>query len=339
MTYQEIMKDLKAGQYKPVYFLQGEEPYYIDKISDYIEQNVLTDAEKGFNQSVLYGKEVDSIAVMEITKRYPMGSQMSVVILKEAQQMRDLDGLESYINQPLESTILVICHKYKNLDKRKTFYKSIAKKSVVFTSARLYENKVPEWINGWISAKGFSIHPKAAILLTDYLGVDLSKISNELEKLLINLEPGTMIEVDHIESNIGISKDYNVFELQSALGRKDVIKANRIVNYFIANPGPNPMVMVLGTLYAFFSKLYMLHYSKGTPDNQLTSLLGVHPFFLKEYKAAGTKFGVEEIEKIIGMLNEYDLKAKGVGNTGIKDGELMKELVYQILHATHVEVV
>lgn len=332
MTFTEILSSLEQGQYQPVYFLQGEESYMIDQVADHIEEHALNESEKGFNQTILYGRETNAATVLDHVKRYPMMSERQVVILKEAQQLKDLELLQAYISNPLASTIFVICYKYRTLDKRKQFYKAIQKNCVLLTANKLYENRIPAWIQDYLSGKGHSIHPKAAMLLTEYLGNDLSKIANELDKLILNVDAGKTISADDIERNIGISKDYNVFELQSALGQKDIGKANRILNYFIANPRSNPLVVILGTLYAYFSKIYIYHFSRQKSDKELPSIMQVHPFFLKDYKLAGTNYSLRKTEDILGWLKDYDLRSKGVNNTSASDGELLRELVYKILH-------
>lgn len=341
--YAQILSDLKKKVYHPVYFLMGDEPYFIDAISDYIEQHVLDEMEKEFNQTVLYGRDVDLATVLSAAKRFPMMSNYQVVIVKEAQNIREFGAKEKadkddkppflgYIENPQKSTILVICYKYKTLDKRTSLAKSIAKHAVLFDSKKLYENQVPDWIMGYLKGKSFSISPKAAALLTEYLGNDLSKIANELDKLMINLPAKAEITEQHIQDNIGISKDYNIFELQTALGKRDILKANRIINYFAANPKDNPLVVTLVSLHSFFSKLLMFHFTPDKSKNNIASALGVHPFFVGDYERAARNYPVQKLRNIIGELREYDLKSKGIENASVPDGELLKELVFKILH-------
>jgi DNA polymerase-3 subunit delta len=343
MDFNTIMSDLKKKAYRPVYFLMGDEPYFIDIISDYIEQNVLDDSEKEFNQSVLYGRDVSITDIIGAAKRFPMMSEYQVVIVKEAQDVKDLakkeredkkdkqkSAFEAYLENPLPSTILVFCHKYKSIDKRTALAKLIDKNAVLFESKKLYDNQVPDWINNYLKARNYQINQRAAGLLSEYLGTSLSKISNELDKLIINLPPNSEITAEHIQTNIGISKDYNVFELQTAIGKKEVLKANRIINYFAANPKDNPMVMTVSSLYGYFCKLLTWHF---VPDKKAAaSAMGVHPFFVAEYERAAKNYNVGKLKSIFGYLREYDLKSKGVDNGSATEGELLKELVFKILH-------
>lgn len=344
MEFQQIMTDLKKKVYHPVYFLMGEEPYFIDNISDFIEKNVLDEGEKEFNQSVLYGRDVDMLSVISAAKRFPMMSDLQVVIVKEAQNIRDLVGREkgddakhkhpflAYIENPQKSTLLVICYKYKKLDMRTALGKNIAKHAVVFESKKLYDNKVPDWIGSYLKSKNYSINPPAAVMLAEYLGTDLSRITNELEKLMISLPEKSEITIDQIQTNIGISKDYNTFELQNALGKKDVLKANRIVNYFAANDKDHPLVVSISTLYGYFSKLLTYHFLPDKSKAIAAAALGVHPFFLIDYEKAAKLYAPLKLKAIISDLRDYDLKSKGVNNVSVGGGELLKELVYKILH-------
>ncbi len=332
MKFNEIITDLKNKIYYPVYFLTGEEPFYIDEISSYIEKNVLSEDEKEFNQTVIYGRETDVPTIVSYAKRFPMMSNYQVVIVKEAQQINKIEELAPYIENPLKSTLLVICYKYRKFDKRTTFASKIKKNSVLFESAKLYDNKIPDWINDNLKQKGYSITPKASFLLSEYLGTDLSKISNEISKLIINLPENTQITDVHIEENIGISKDFNVFELQKTLGKKNVYKSNQIINYFAANPKENPIVKIIWILYIFFSKLLIYHQLKDRSRNNIASALSISPYFVYDYENAAKNYSFEKLSKIISYLREYDVKSKGVGNISAKDGELMKELVFKILH-------
>jgi DNA polymerase III subunit delta len=340
MTAPEILKDLKNRKFKPLYLLHGEEPYFIDMLGNYIEHNLLSDAEKGFNQTVVYGKDTDMMTVLNAAKRYPMMADYQVVLVKEAQDMKwgkddgdgkTIDPLLSYLEKPLPSTILVFCYKYGKFDKRKKTYKAIDKNGVVFESATLYDNKVPGWIEDFVKEKGYRINAQAAALLGEYLGNDLSKVANELEKLMLNVNAGQEITSKEIQDNIGISKEYNVFELQAALARKDAVKVNRIINYFEANQKANPMVVVLGTLNNYFSKVLRYHYATDKSPNGIARELGVSPFFVKDYETAARTFNYGKTMQIIGMLREYDLKSKGV-DSNADNGQLMKELMFKILH-------
>ncbi len=333
MTYKEIIKSLCAKDYKPVYFLHGEEPFYIDAISDHIENKVLTEGEKSFNQTILYGKDTNAKTLIDKASRYPMMASHQVVILKEAQEMKGLQDLQLYIERAVPTTILVICHKYKKLDARTKLAKTLKEKAIVFESKRLYDNQVPDWIRDYLKSKKLNINPAACELIAEYLGANLSKISNELDKLSINLAAGTTVNEKHIQDNIGISKDYNVFELQRALGQRNPLKANRIINYFIANPRKNPMVMVTGTLYNYFSKVYMIHFLRNSPDREVAKALKLRSdYFLREYKTAARNYNLPSTRKVINILKEYDLKSKGVDRDSTPEGELMREMVYKILH-------
>ena len=334
MTAQEIIKDIKARKLKPIYLLHGEESYYIDLLSDYLEQHVLSDAEKGFNQTILYGKDTEVMTVLNAAKRYPMMSDYQLVLVKEAQELKidkAAEQFQAYCEKPLSSTILVLCHKYGKFDKRKKVYKILEKTGVVFESASIYENKVPAWIDDFVKDKGHHINPKASALLAEYLGNDLSKVANELEKLMLNVSKTQEIGTKEVQDNIGISKDYNVFELQNALARKDVFKANQIVNYFEANPKANPMVLVMGNLASYFTKILKYHYV--VDKSQLARELGVSPYFVKDYDLAARNYNYGKTLEVISLLRAYDLKSKGVDSTGnTEHGELMRELIYKIIH-------
>ena len=337
-TAPDIIKDFKNRRLKPVYLLHGEEPYYIDLISNYIEHSLLTDAEKGFNQTILYGKDTDVMAAINAAKRYPMMSDYQVVMVKEAQDMKwgrddddkkSINPILSYLEKPLPSTILVFCYKYGKFDKRKKTYKAIEKNGLIFESAPLYDSKIPGWIENYIADKKYKVNQQAAAMLAEYLGNDLSKIANELDKLMLNIATGQEITLQLIQDNIGISKEYNVFELQSALTRKDAYKVNQIVNYFEANPKANPIVLVLGNLNNFFSKVLAYHYVKDKAN--AAREIGVNPYFLKDYEQAARGYNLGKTFQVISYLREYDLKSKGV-ESNTDHGGLMKELMFKIQH-------
>ncbi|MFZ4521312.1 MAG: DNA polymerase III subunit delta [Bacteroidales bacterium] len=332
ISFDNLMGDLKNQIYHPVYLLHGEESYFIDMVSDYIEQHVLSDLEKEFNQTIAYGKDSNVFNLMSYAKRFPMMANYQVLIVKEAQDLDKIEDFQTYVEHPLTSTILVLCYKYGKLDKRKGLYKAIEKHGIAFESAKLYDNKIPEWINDYLHQRKYAITPKAAALLTEFLGADLGKIVNEIQKLLINIPPGTEINETYVEKNIGISKDFNVFELQKALARKDVLKANQIILYFAANLRENPLVKVIPILSAYFSKVLAFHYLADKSKNSVAAALGVNPFFVADYQQAAKTFPVGKTIAIISYLREYDLKAKGVDNVSAGDGELMKELIFKILH-------
>jgi DNA polymerase-3 subunit delta len=332
MTFEQITGDIKRKIYHPVYLLHGEEPYFIDAITQLIEDTVLTDSEKEFNQTVLYGRDTDTGSIIDMARRFPMMANYQVVIIKEAQDIEKIENLEPYMEKPQSSTILVIAHKYRKIDQRKSFAKSIAKAGVIFDSPRIFDNKVPAWINSQVAGAGYSIRPDACQLLAEYLGSDLGRISNELEKLVINLPPGSAIDTALIERNIGISKDYNIFELQNALGVKDVARANRIISYFAANTKQNPMIVVLTVLYGFFMKLMIYHQLPDKSKANVASALSVNPFFVKDYTQAAENYPFRRIRVIISLLREYDLRLKGINNGSTGESELLRELVFKILH-------
>ncbi len=332
MTYQEILKELKNKIYKPIYFLFGEESYFIDKITDYIADNVLNEGEKSFNQIILYGKDSQIEDIINNAKRFPMMANHQVLIVKEAQNLKNIEKLAFYAEQPLSSTILVINYKYKKLDKRTKLYKILNKTAVLFESKKLYDNQIPAWINAYLKEKKYSITPVSSQLLTDFLGTDLSKISNELNKLIISLPEGTNITPEHIEKNIGISKDFNNFELQNALTNRDVLKANRIILHFARNPKDNPITLTIITLFSFFSKILTYHFLKDKNKNNVASVLKINPYFVKDYIKAAQVFNTRKTVAIISYLREYDMKAKGYNNVGTTHEDLLKELIFKILH-------
>lgn len=328
----QIVNDIIAGNIKPIYFLTGEEPYYIDRIAEYIEKNVLSEEERGFNQMVFYGKEVSVEDIVGNAKRFPMMSERQVVIVKEAQHLaRTIEKLSSYAENPQPSTVLVICYKYNKLDKRKKIYKAIKKIGVVFESKKLYENKVSDWIRKVLQGKGYRITPKASSLLVEFLGNDLSKISNELEKLKLVLPKEKEITPLDIEKNIGISKDYNNFELKKAIGERNVLKATRILNYFAQNPKDNPFVVTVSSLNIFFTQLLKYHGMKDHNPKSVASVLGINPYFVSEYNVAAKNYPMKKVSAVISSLRELDLKGKGVGSVNISDADLLKELLVKII--------
>ena len=327
----QIVANIRNGNIKPIYFLFGEEPYYIDKISQFIEKNVLTEEEKGFNQMVLYGKEASIDEIVGNAKRYPMMAERQVVIVKEAQELsRTIEQLVDYAENPQPTTVLVLCYKYKKLDKRKKLYKSVGKYGVLFESKKLYENQVSEWLRKVLHGKGYSISHKAAIVLVEYLGTDLSRISKELDKLTLVLPKESQITPADIEEHIGISKDYNNFELKKAIGERDVLKATRIVNYFAQNPKDNPFVLTVSLLHNFFSQLLQYHGLNDHSPKNVASALRVNPYFVGEYQIAAKNYPMKKVSSIVSHLREMDLKGKGVGATAIPQADLLKELIAKI---------
>jgi len=296
-----------------------------------MEEHILDEAEKSFNMTVAYGKETDARTVDLNAKRFPMMSNYQLIIIKEAHEMKDIEDLAYYAERPLKSTILVIVYKYKTLDKRKKLYKCIEKNGVVFDSPKVPEYKIPAWITSYLAEKKMAITPEASVMMSEYLGNELGKIANELNKLAILLPPGTTINPDHIERNIGISKDYNVFELQKAIGQKDILKANRIVNYFGHNPKDHPAVVVIGTLFTYFSQVLKLHSLKDTSKNNVAAALGINPYFVQDYFTAKNNYPLVKVIYIISLLREFDLKSKGVNSTA-SEGQLLKELIFRMMH-------
>jgi DNA polymerase III subunit delta len=332
-SYEQIIESLKRKEYAPVYYFMGEEPYYIDLLSDYIEDRVLDESEKAFNQTVLYGKDVDIRTVINAAKSFPMGAQYQVVIVKEAQQLKAIDELSFYLKQPLASTILVFCHKYGTLDKRKKVVADIERTGVLFVSEKLRDYQVPAWITNYLSDRQVKISEKAALMLTEFLGADLSKVANELDKLLITKPASeTTITPELIEKNIGISKDFNNFELQSALVAGNVLKVNRIVQYFSDNPKNNPIIVTLSVLFNFFSNLMVYHYMPDKSTAVVAKGLGINPYFVKDFQTAAKRFSAGKTLRIIALLRECDARSKGIDNVSTDAGDLMKELVYKILH-------
>jgi DNA polymerase-3 subunit delta len=333
VTFEEIMSDLRNRIFKPVYFLAGEEPYYIDQITDYIEDKVLPESEKAFNQMILYADDTNIASIIDLARRFPMMSSHQVVIIREAQSLKKIDDLAIYLEKPLASTILVFNYKYKSIDKRTKLFKILESHGVYFESSRLRDYQIPAWIDRYLMKKGIKTDPSASAMLTEYLGTDLHKIANELDKLIITLPAGKpVITTSLIEENIGISKDYNNFELQKAVGEKNILKANMIVRYFSENPRDNPLTLSISSLFGFFSKLLMYHYLPDKSKNNVAAALKVNPFFVKDYESAASKYNVSKTVQVISLLRTFDMKSKGFGDPGTDAGDLLRELVYRILH-------
>ena len=332
MKYTEIIASITEKSLQPVYFLMGDEPYYIDKLADAFSKNVLSDEEQEFNQVVLYGKDIETAQIIAEAKQFPFGAEKRVVIIKEAQHLTDIEILDSYLDTVQPSTILVICYKGKSVDKRKKFGKTLASKCVVFESKKLYENKIPEWINTYVNENGFNIDNSASAVLSEYLGADLSKITNELDKLMLAVNKQEQITTKLIEYHIGISKDYNVFELQNALGKKQVVKANRIINHFAANPKNHNIVPVMGSLFSYFQKIMVYHFLEDKSPKSAASVLKVNPFFVSQYQIAAKNYSKRQLFYIFEHLKDYDLKSKGVNNKSTTHEGLLKELIFKILH-------
>ena len=331
-TFEQIISDIHKKKYAPVYFLMGEEPYFIDMISDTIEEEVLDETEKAFNQIVVYGRDVDIDTVATHAKSFSMMGGYMVVIVKEAQDLKNIEDFEKYLEVIPPTTILVFDYKYKKLDKRRALAKKIDKMGVLFESKKLYENNIPGWIQSYLADKGYSITPKAMQMLADYLGTDLHKIRNELEKLIITVPKSKRIDDEDVERNIGISKDFNVFELQNAIGRRDVVKANQIVGYFGDNAKENPLLVTAITLYGYFTKLLKVHYATDPSQNALAAALGVSPFFVRDYQAAARNFSIADCVRCISVLREFDLKSIGYNIGEVSEKDLYREMIFKILH-------
>ena len=331
MTFEALIADLNAGKFKPVYFLMGEEPYFIDVITDYITANTLIESEKAFNQLVLYGRDTDMPNIITSARRYPMMASKQLIVVREAQQLKNLDGLESYLGAPMTTTILLFAYKYKKIDKRTKLAKLLGEKCVLFESDKIREDKVANWVINYLKGTGYQIEPKAATLLVDFLGNDLGRIANELEKLKLVMSTDTkQITASLIEKNIGISKDFNNFELNRALISRDIVKANRIIRYFANNPKTNPFVLTISSLFYYFTKVLLFHSISTKSKEEIARELGIIPFFVNEYQQAAKTFPASKTKQIISWLREYDLKSKGASSAS--DGDLLKELIYKILH-------
>ena len=333
-TYEAIARDLKNRIYKPVYYLMGEESYYIDKISEYIAQTVLTDEEKEFNLTVVYGSDTDVATVINAAKRYPMMAERQVVIVKEAQQLKSIEELVYYVQKPLQSTVLVLCHKNGTIDRRKKLAAEVEKVGVLFESKKLKEAQLPGFITSYLKRKSVDIEPKASEMMTEFVGADLNRMAGELDKLVITLPQGvTRVSPEQIELNIGISKDYNNYELRSALVAKDVLKANKIIKYFEENPKTNPIQMTLSVLFGFFSNLMLAYYAPEKTEQGIAAQLGLRsPWQAREYIMAMRQYSGVKVMQIIGEIRYCDARSKGVGNSSLSDGDLLRELIYVILH-------
>lgn len=332
MDHKLLLKEIRNKKFEKIYFLHGEEPYFIDVLTKAIQDNALEESERDFNQSILYGKDAEVLSLISELKSYPMMAERRLVILKEAQYFKAIEQLESYLENPANSTIFVICYKYKTFDARKKTLKNALKNGVVFKSEKVKEYQLAEWIQQYIKTTGYELTSKACMLLIESLGNDLGRIVKELEKLAVLIEKGTIINENHIEENIGISKDYNVFELTNAVANKDNLKALKIVDYFDHNPKAADLVFVISNLFKFFSQIMRIHFLPNKSREAVAQALGVHPFVAGELTNAKNKYDPRKIAANITLIHEYDLKSKGVGNTSATQGELMREMVYQLIH-------
>lgn len=332
IDYQQILKSIKEKDIKPFYFLSGGEPYFIDLISNYIEDSVLDESEKAFNQTIVYGKDVQWDQLIESLKRFPMMAERQVVILKEAQSIQKItDKLMPYLDHIVDTTVFVVCYKYKTTAAKK-FIAKAKSKGVYFESKPLYENQIPDWIHNYLARKGFKITQKASLLLTEYLGSNISTVANELHKLTIAIDKGTEINTQHIEENVGISKDYNIFEFQDALAKNDVLKVNRIVNYYGDNPKNHPMIVTVSSLYGFYGRLMSFHYLPHKSKDEAMRSIGMAPYPATKLVKHAQQIGPGRCYKALKLLREYDQKSKGINNTSTSDGSLLKELAFKLLH-------
>ena len=331
MSVEKIISDWKKKIFQPIYWLEGEEEYFIDKAINYAEHYILPESETAFNLSIFYGKDTNWATVINTCRRYPMFAERQVVLIKEAQQMKDIEKLETYIENPLHSTVFVVSYKEKKLDARKKFAKLIKEKGVLVTTKKMYDSQLPEWTQELLQSKGLTISQKGLILLVDHIGNDLTRIENEIDKISVNLGKRTTITEDDIEQYIGVSKDFNVFELQSALAAKDIARSIRIIQYFEANPKAAPIQLVLPSLYSFFSKVFMMFGANTIDEKALASAIGVNPFFIKDYLRAAKLYTYPGVEKVLMLLHHYNLKSVGVGDTGTEDASLLKEMVVKMM--------
>ncbi len=331
MSAEKIINEWKKGNYRPVYWLEGEEPFFIDMVMDYAEHRILPESEAGFNLTIFYGKDADWATVINTCMRYPMFAERQVVLLKEAQQMRDIEKLENYIDKPLPSTIFVVSYKEKKVDGRSKLAKLLKQKGELLTTKKLYDSQLPEWSEQMIKQHGLTISQKALLLLVDHIGNDLSRLRNEIEKLAVNLGSRKNITEDDIENYIGVSKEFNVFELQDAIARKELSKAIRIIRYFEANPKAAPIQMILPALYNFFSKVFMLYTVKNLDEKTVAAAIGVNPYFARDYLNAARKYDYPGVEKILLLLHQYNLRSIGINDGNTSDADLMKEMVVKMM--------
>lgn len=332
MDYKSILQDIQQKKFKPVYLLHGEEAYYLDKLAKEIQEHALEEHERDFNQTILYGKDADLLALISELKGYPMMAERRLVILREAQDFKQIDELENYCSDPTQSSIFVIVYKYKKFDSRKKLIKEIAKNGLVFLSDKVKDYQLGDWLSKYLQDVGYTITPKANSLLIESLGNDLSRIANEVEKLSILLQKGTTISEIHIEENIGISKEFNVFELNNAVRDRDVPKAMMIVRYFEHNPKSGPLVQIISSLFGLFSNLMRIHFTDNKSKEHIASVLKVHPFVASELLKGIKIYPPKKISANISILHEYDLKSKGVGNSTFSEGDLLREMVFKLMH-------
>ena len=335
-THASILKDIQNRKFAPVYLLHGEEPFFIEQIAAAIEEKVLTESEKVFNQHVLYGRDVDARTVLDACRQYPMMAQYKVVILKEAQMMSSEQflSLEPYLAKSAESTILVICYMYKKVDGRTNLMKTAKSTAVVFESKKLYPNQVPAWIEAHCRQEGIQVDRDAVEILYEYIGNDLPRLANEISKLKIGLQGKNQVTADAVYDNIGVSREFNVFELQKCIGTRDYVGTEKILRNLTANMKSNPLIMIVGIFFSYFTKLMIIRALPRASDQELAQAIGQSStYFLNEYKAAAARFTLSGLEKIVAIIRTYDMKTKGMGSRNPDDGELLREMVQRIFHA------
>lgn len=331
MAVEKIIAEWKKKVFKPVYWLEGDEEYFIDKAVSYAEHHILSENEASFNLSIFYGRDAAWADVINACRRYPMFAERQVVLLKEAQQMRDVEKLEAYVENPLQSTVLVVSYKNKKVDGRTKFAKVLKEKGVLISTKKIYDNQLPEWISELVVSKDLAISPKGIALLADHIGNDLTRIENEVEKIQVNLGKRKTITEEDIEEFVGVSKEFNVFELQAALAKKDISKAIRIIQYFEANPKAAPIQLILPSLYGFFSKVFMAFGANATDEKAIAAAIGVNPFFSKDYIQAAKVYDYKGVENVLLLLHSYNLKSVGVNSAGTEDASLLKEMVIKMI--------
>lgn len=333
VSYSDILSLLKKGTFAPVYLFHGEEDYFIDLLAAYIEEHAIDESERAFNQTVVYGRDVTASAIRDVAMRMPMMAPRQVIILREAQEMKELYQLEGYVSRPSPTTVLVICHKHKKVDGRKSLARVIQEKGVVFESKKLYDDKIQPWIQNWLKDQGVTITPEALALANEYLGNQLSTITTQLQKILARLQKGDMIDIQMVRESIGVARDFNVFELQQALGRRQADRVFYILDQMNRDPKSNPLPMSIGSLAGFFIRLYTLHQLHGAREDEMAKAIGINPYLLKDYKPVLKTFQPLQIERILGLLHEYDMRSKGVRNRSADEGALLRELMHGILAA------
>jgi DNA polymerase III subunit delta len=331
MTLEKILADLNKHSYKPVYWLEGEEEFFIDQVIEYAEKNILSETEAGFNLTIFYGRDTSWPDLFNTCRKYPMFSDRQVVILKEAQAMKDIEKLEVYVEKPLSSTLLFVAYKGKKVDGRTKLAKLLKDKAVLLTTKKKYDNELPEWTSGLVKSKGYTITNKALFLLIDHIGNDLSRLNNEIDKLILNLQERKNITEDDVETFVGISKEFNVFELQQAIASKDLYKAIRIIQYFESNPKAAPIQLIFPSLYNYFSKVQMIYSVPSRDEKSVAAAIGVNSYFVRDYLQTAMKFSNQEIEKVLLLLHQYNLKGIGINDIGSTDAMLLKEMAVKMI--------